>query len=316
MFRHMSESWPILNYADWLKTYDTLHRWTQIVGKIKLAHEPWINHSWGSTLSVTSRGLGTSAISNGRDCFSIEFDFIHSRLIIQSSDGREQTLELKNMSVAQFYHRLTGTLQKWSIRTKFSPIPNELPDAIPFAEDRAHHTYNPKQARALFQILVSTQNVLKKFRAEFEGKTSPVHFFWGSFDLVVTRFSGRKAPPHPGGIPHLPDSVVREAYSHEVSSCGFWPGNGIFPHAAFYSYAYPESEGFSHAKIKPFEAFYQSELHEFVLPYEAVRAAPDPEQMLMGFLRSTFKAASELAAWDPAVLEVTPYLIECSRRAH
>jgi hypothetical protein len=307
----MNSGWPSLNYSEWLKTYETLHRWTQIVGKVRLRNEPWLNHSWASALYVTSRGLGTSAISNGNRNFSIDFDFIHHKLILQSSDGRERQLELKNMSVADFYTWLIATLDEWKINSNFSPKPNELEDGTPFGEDRTHHTYNPQHVRSFFQVLVSVQNVLKKFRSEFEGKTSPVHFFWGSFDLAVTRFSGALAPQHPGGVPHLADRVVREAYSHEVSSCGFWPGNAQFPQAAFYSYAYPEPVGFPHASVEPGDAFYHSELREFLLPYEAVRNSASPENTILSFLSSTFRAASE--TWSPAALDVSPYFLECRR---
>jgi hypothetical protein len=307
----MDAPWPRLAYADWRKTYETLHRWTQIVGKVRVRNEPWTNHSWSSTLYVTSRGLSTLAIPNGALNFSIEFDFIAHRLVVQSSDGDEQVLDLKTVNVSEFYFWLMDVLDEWGIDTQFSPKPNELIDDTAFSVDKEHHTYDPKHARTLFQVLVSAQNVFKNFRCGFEGKTSPIHFFWGSFDLAVTRFSGRTAPQHPGGIPHLPDRVTRDAYSHEVSSCGFWPGNEAFPHAAFYSYAYPEPEGFSKAQIAPSGAIYHPELREFLLPYDYVRNSSAPEQMILEFLDSTFRAASDLGNWDRAVLEVSPFFQQC-----
>lgn len=306
--------WPKLEYAEWLPTYRTLHRWLQIVGKIRLCHEPWTNHSWYSALYVTSRGLTTSAIPEGRGCFSAEFDFLRHRLGFRHSDGREILLPLKNEPVASFYGRVMDALDALGIRVSFDPRPNEVADATPFSEDTAHAHYVPDQANACWLALVGAQNILKRFRSSFIGKCSPVHFFWGSFDLAVTRFSGRRAPDHPGGVPHLPDRVAREAYSHEVSSCGFWPGNEAYPQAAFYSYAYPAPPGFAEASVQPAEAFYFEPLGEFLLPYEAVRAAEDPEALVISFLQSTYEAAATLGGWDRSLLEDSPHRAECARK--
>lgn len=245
----MSNLWPELDYESWKHTYQTLHRWVQIIGKIRLCKEPWTNHSWSSTLYVTSRGLGTSAIATEWGSVSLDFDFVEHKLDLQSSLGDRISLPLLNESVASFYQRVNEALKYLGVSTNFDPRPNELTDATLFAEDFNHRTYIPEAAHRFWQALVVVNNEFKVFRSLFVGKASPVHFFWGSFDLAVTRFSGRKAPVHPGGVPHLSNRVVREAYSHEVSSCGFWPGNDDYPNPIFYSYAYPEPPMFSKATI-------------------------------------------------------------------
>jgi hypothetical protein len=308
----MSAQWPQLDYESWKDTYETLHLWTQIVGKVRLCKEPWANHSWYSTLYVTSRGLGTSAISDGDKNFSIDFDFISHRLIFQVSDGRCLDFALQSEDVASFYRRVMRTLTDLEIETRFSPIPNELEDGTPFFADTRHKIYDTNQANAFWQSLVPINNILKLFRSRFVGKCSPVHFFWGSFDLAVSRFSGRMAPPHPGGVPHLSNRVAREAYSHEVSSCGFWPGNAAYPQAAFYSYAYPAPEGFSSAKIEGPGAIFHPVLREFLLPYDEVRKSADPAQAILDFAESTYEAAADLGHWDRHAVEDSPFRDECA----
>lgn len=295
--------WPPLPPAGWADTYATLHRWAQVVGKVRLARTPWVNHSWHVTLYVTARGLTTGLVPHDGQSFQVDFDFIDHRLLARTSAGRAAHLDLRPMSVAAFYRAVMRALADLGAPTVIHPRPNELPDATPFAADEARASYDPAAAHAFWRALVQADRVLGRFRAGFVGKCSPVHFFWGSFDLAVTRFSGRPAPPHPGGVPHLPDRVVREAYSHEVSSAGFWPGGGAVPYPAFYSYAYPEPAGFKDAAVRPKEAFYSPDLKEFVLPYEAVRTAADPDDLLLGFLEDTYRAAADLGGWDRAALE-------------
>jgi hypothetical protein len=297
------EAWPSLPLEAWGDTFATLHRWTQIVGKIRLKQTPWVNHGWHVVLHLTARGLTTSPIPHGDRTFEIVFDFVDHRLLVQASDGGERTIPLRAQSVAEFHDELLGTLREMGLGVTIHGRPNELEDATPFAEDRAHSAYDPEYAARCWRILAQADTVMKRFRAGFAGKCSPVHFFWGSFDLAVTRFSGRPAPPHPGGIPHLPDRITREAYSHEVSSCGFWPGGGPHPFPLFYSYAYPEPEGFASARVEPEGAFYSTELREWVLPYEAVRTADSPAETLLAFLESTYVAAAELGHWDRSALE-------------
>jgi hypothetical protein len=258
-----TEYWPPLVFEEWKDTCATLHMWTQIVGKIRLALTPWTNHSWHVTLYVTARGLTTSPIPHGVRVFEIEFDFIDHRLEIRTMDGARREISLVPRSVAQFYGTLMAELQELNLPVAINTTPNELPDPIPFERDEVHRSYDPEYANRFWRVLVQADRVFKDFRSRFCGKCSPVHFFWGSFDHAVTRFSGRPAPPHPGGIPHLPDAITREAYSQEVSSLGFWPGNELLPQAIFYSYAYPEPKGFSETKIKPEAATYNSPLKEF-----------------------------------------------------
>ena len=295
--------WPSLPLNEWKDTAATLHMWTQIVGKIRLSQTPWINHSWHVTLYVTSRGLTTSPIPYGLKTFQIDFDFIDHKLVIETSDGNVRLLDLRPRTVADFYSQVMSSLKSLGIDVAIHTTPNEIPDPIPFEEDHKNASYDADYANRFWRVLVQTDRIFKEFRARFIGKCSPVHFFWGSFDLAVTRFSGRTAPPHPGGVPHMPDVVAREAYSHEVSSCGFWPGGGAIDYPAYYAYAYPTPEGFKDYKIKPKGAFYSNDLGEFLLPYDEVRASDDPDAALLGFLQSTYEAAADLAKWDRAALE-------------
>ena len=298
-----ADVWPELNYADWKETCATLHLWTQIAGKIRLTLTPWTNHSWHVTLYVTSRGLTTSPIPHGTDTFEIRFDFIDHHLRILKSDGGQRSVELKPRSVADFYKAVMGALNELDLAVKIDILPNEIPNPIPFDRDEQHRSYDPKYANRFWRVLVQNDRVFKEFRSRFCGKCSPVHFFWGAPDLAVTRFSGRSAPKHPGGIPHLPDAITREAYSQEVSSLGFWPGADAMPMAIFYSYAYPEPTGFSEAKVKPDAASYNAQFREFVLPYDAVRTAKSPDDAILDFAQSTYDAASQLGNWDRATLE-------------
>ena len=298
-----NSSWPELSYQEAKETYETLHLWTQIAGKIKLCKLPWINHSWHVTLLVTPRGLTTGNIPAEGKSFQINFDFLQHRLQIITSSNEEQLIGLQSLSVASCYDKVMDTLKQFGIGCEINPVPNEIADAIPLNEDHHHAGYNPKHAASLHQALIKTDEVLTQFRSEFIGKCSPVHFFWGGFDMAVTRFSGKEAPRHRGGIPNLPDWVAQEAYSHEVSSCGFWPGNALVPFPAFYSYAYPEPEHFKEAAVKPGSAWYDEGLGEFLLPYEAVQQAENPAQVLLDFLHTTYEAAANLAHWDRASLE-------------
>ena len=277
--------------------------WTQIVGKIRLTRTPWINHSWHVTLYLTSRGLTTSPIPHPAGIFEIRFDFIDHKLRILKSDGAVQVIELRPKSVASFYREVMAALSELKIDTRINTTPNEVEPAIPFDEDDKHRSYDPEYANRFWRVLLQSARVFQEFRSRFCGKCSPVHFFWGSFDLAVTRFSGRLAPPHPGGVPNLPDAITREAYSQEVSSLGFWPGNAAVPTPVFYSYAYPEPPGFAEAKIQPDAAVYEPKLREFILPYEAVRTAENPDQALLEFAQSAYDAASKLGKWDRASLE-------------
>jgi hypothetical protein len=299
-------AWPELPTAGWRETYETLHLWTQIVGKIRLARAPWLNHSWQVALYVTARGLTTSPIPDGNRTFQIDFDFIEHALRISTSQGPRREFTLAGNSVASFYRKVMAGLSEFGIHIAVDEMPNELPAPIRFSEDETHASYDPDAARRLLQILVNVDRVFKQFRTGFLGKASPVHFFWGSFDLAVTRFSGRRAPRHPGGIPHLPDDVTCEAYSHEESSAGFWPGSGAIDFPAFYSYAYPEPSGFRSTRVRPDAAFFSEQLGEFILPYDAVRTAGQPDQLLIEFLQSTYEAAADAARWDRDALECTP----------
>jgi hypothetical protein len=295
--------WPALSYPEWKDTQATLHLWTQMVGKIRLVQTPWVNHSWHVALYVTSRGLTTSPIPYGHRTFEIGFDFLAHELRIQTSDGRAETLPLAPRTVADFYHELFARLKTLGLDIRIRTVPSEIPDAIPFEADRQHATYVAEHATRFWRALAQADRVLKAFRTRFTGKASPVHFFWGSFDLAATRFSGRRAPPHPGGVPNLPDWVAREAYSHEVSSCGFWPGGEAMPEPIFYAYAYPEPDGFKTAPVRPAAARYGAELGEFLLPYEAVRSSGSPDATLLEFLQSSYEAAADRGAWDRAALE-------------
>ena len=295
--------WPDIPLSAWRETFATLHLWMQIVGKVRLVLTPWLNHSWHATLYVTSRGLTTSPIPYEGRTFEMEFDFTAHRLVIRSSDGRGEEIPLAPQSVATFYKLVMDSLRRLDIEVRITRKPSELPDPIPFAEDEVHQSYDAEYAHRFWLALVQVDRVLKLFRTRFIGKASPVHFFWGAGDLAVTRFSGKRAPQHPGGIPNLPDTVTREAYSHEVSSCGFWPGGGAIDYPAFYSYAYPAPEGFADTRVGPEDAFYSKDYGEFILPYDRVARAASPDDTLLQFLQSTYEAAATLASWDRAALE-------------
>jgi Family of unknown function (DUF5996) len=299
----MAEDWPALPLDGWKDTYETLHRWVQIVGKVRLALTPWINHSWHATLYVTPRGLTTGPIASKPTAFQIDFDFLDHRLLIATSTGATRSIALRPQSVAVFYREVMDAIRDLGITVKIYARPNELEYATPFAEDERHASYHGAAAQRFWRALVQVNRVLTAFRARFQGKCSPVHLFWGALDLAVTRFSGRPAPPHPGGVPHLPDRVARDAYSHEVSSAGFWPGGQGLPHAAFYSYAYPEPDGYRQTRVQPTGAYYHPDLREFILPYDNVRAAADPDAVLLEFLQSTYEAAADRGHWDRAALE-------------
>ena len=294
---------PRLDHEDWKDTYATLHMWTQIVGKLRLVRTPWVNHSWHVPLYVTARGLTTSPIPYEGRSFEVDFDFIEHRLLINANDGSTRALELRPRSVADFYREVMQKLGELGMKIEIYTVPSEVPDGIPFDEDETHASYDAEQVTRFFNALSFADRVFKQFRARFIGKTSPVHFFWGSFDLAVTRFSGRTAPEHPGGVPHMPDWVAREAYSHEVSSLGFWPGGAPLPEAVFYSYAYPEPEGFRGSRVEPAAASFNADLGEFVFAYNAVRDSGTPEDDLLAFAQSTYAAAADLAHWDRAALE-------------
>ena len=300
------EAWPVLPpLEDWQATLDTVHRWTQIIGKIRLEQGPWINHSWGSALYVTPRGLTTSPIPYEARTFSIDLDFTSHTFRLTSSTGDERRFALRPMSVATFYEQTMGALADLGLGVEIYPRPVEIPDPIqPFPEDDQHASYDAEAMQRFWRALVQADRVFKAFRARFLGKVSPVHFFWGAFDLAVTRFSGRDAPPHPGGVPNCADWVMEEAYSQELSSAGFWPGTGL-GEAAFYSYAYPEPEGYRDADVTPEAAYYLGDLGEYVLPYEAVRSAAQPDDVLLSFLQATYVAAAEHANWDRDDLEGT-----------
>jgi Family of unknown function (DUF5996) len=299
----LEESWPDLPYVAWKDACATLHMWTQIVGKVRLALTPWLNHSWHVSFRVTARGLGLPLIVIDGRGLQLDFDFIDHVLWVRTSDGHFRQLTLRAMPVAEFYAEFLHLLSTLGIEVRINPMPNEIADAIPFDEDRVHNAYDRDYANRFWQVLLRSHEVLSHFRTGFVGKASPVHFFWGSFDLAVTRFSGRRAPRHPGGVPHVPDEVVCEAYSHEVSSAGFWPGGGPIPYAAYYSYAYPPPEGFASARVRPEPAFFSQELGEFILPYDVVRTARDPKGTLLEFLQSTYEAAADLGKWPRAELE-------------
>ena len=298
------QGWPELGYEQWRDTVETLHMWTQIVGKIRLALTPWTNHSWHVPLYVTPAGLTTSTIHHRSGHFDIEFDFQSHQLTVRDGEGQRRSVALRPRTVASFHGELFGHLEDLGIHVEIYDIPNEVVDPIRFPEDTVHASYDPEAAARFAQILNQSVRVFSDFRSRFLGKCSPVHFFWGSFDLAVTRFSGRPAPPHPGGIPGLPDWITREAYSHEVYSCGFWPGGATSPAAAYYAYAYPTPDGLGHAPVNPPQAFWSSEMGEFFLPYDTVRTSSDPDHALTEFLNSTYDAVADLGQWDRAQLEV------------
>jgi hypothetical protein len=298
------EAWPNVPSRDWLETCSTIHMWTQIVGKIRLARAPMMNHWWQATFYVTTRGFTTSPIPDDNRTFQIDFDFIDHLLIITTSDGKMEQMPLQSQPLPEFYQKLFTKLSALGINVPIWPVPVETIEAVPFLKDQEHFIYDPDIALLLMQLFIIADKALTEFRSGFIGKASPVHLFWGSFDLAATRFSGRMAPPHPGGIPHLPNRVTREAYSHEVSSCGFWPGTkGIFERPAFYAYAYPEPAGFAQAKVRPQAATYSDSLHEFLLPYDDICTAPDPTALLREFLQDTYEAAANLGKWQRRELE-------------
>ena len=299
--------WPALPLADWQDTYATLHRWTQIVGKTRLALAPMQNHWWQVTLYVNARGLGTSAMPAGTRSIEVDFDFVDHHLVVRTSDGQVVTMALEPMTVETFYGRYRALLDSVSVTPHIWPVPRELPDALPFTEDREHASYDRDAVARCWRALAQADRVLKMFRGRFVGKSSPSHFWWGAFDLSCTRFSGAVAPTHPGGIPNLSDRVTREAYSHACISAGWWPGTPGSPvsEPAFYAYAYPEPAGCPVAVIGPSAARYDLTMHEWILPYDAVRAAADPDALLLEFLQSTYEAAAGLAGWDRKALERT-----------
>jgi hypothetical protein len=296
-------TWPALSYDRLRPTVDTLQLWTQIAGKVALERTPWINHSWHVTLRLSARGMATRLMPGDGAALQLEFDVFAQQLVARTTDGGEQRVALKAGAVADFYAEVMQALDALGVPTRIVAEPNELAEAVPFAEDHAQRRYDPDVARDFWQALVQIQRVFLRFRSGFLGKSSPIHFFWGAADLAVTRFSGRRAPLHPGGIPHLPDAVTQEAYSHEVSSAGFWAGDEGCPAPSFYSYAYPTPPGFDAARVAPAEARFEPGLGEFLLPYEAVRTAADPDDALLQFLQSTYDAAADLGKWDRAALE-------------
>lgn len=297
------DPWPALPYEEWYETLATVHLWLQIVGKIRVALVPWVNHQWHTTFHVTSRGFTSRPIPYDGGTFQIDFDLLDHELRISRSDGRTGRVALEPRSVADFYHALMSELDGMGVEVEIHGSPNEVPDAIPFRENERDGAYDRAYVERFFRVVSSSARVLEDFRGGYVGKSSPVHLFWGAMDLAVTRFSGRRAPEHPGGVPNLPDWITREAYSHEVSSAGFWPGGETHPHPVFYAYAYPSPEGYPDATVVPKTARWDSELSEFVLPYEHVRRARSPERDLMDFLESAYDAAARLAKWDRSSVE-------------
>lgn len=299
----MATRWPALDYLSWRDTCAALHLYTQIVGKYRLARTPWINHSWHATFYVNARGLTTSLVPEDSGGIEVVFDFIDHEIVGLATNGRTAGFDLGPMTVAAFHERFLELISTLGGTPKLHGRPSEIADGVPFADDRAPRPYDAEAVSRFFQALVRIDAVLKKFRTGYVGKVSPVHLFWGALDIAVTRFSGRRAPLHPGGIPALPDTVTREAYSHEVSSAGFWPGGGPVEFPAFYAYAYPAPAGFAEARVEPNDAYYEPRLSEFVLPYAAVQASNDPEKTLLAFLETTYHAAADLGEWDRPTLE-------------
>ncbi len=299
-------AWPALPLDAWRETYATLHMWTQIVGKTRLALAPMENHWWQIALYVTPRGLTTSAMPSRTRTLAVDFDFLDHQLYVRTSDGATRAIPLVPQSVAEFFAAYQAVLRSLDVDVHILPRPVEVVTAIPFAQDREHASYDADAAQRCWRVLVQADRVLKRFRGRFQGKSSPVHFFWGSFDLAATRFSGRPAPRHPGGAPNCADYVMVEAYSHECASCGFWPGSregGPLQEPAFYAYAYPEPEGFADRPVRPAGAYYHREMREFILPYDAVRRSATPDDDVLAFVQSTYEAAADQARWDRAALE-------------
>ena len=298
-----SQSWPQLPLDAWRDTHATLHMWSQIVGKTRLALSPTENHWWNITLYLTPRGLTTSAMQSGERTLSVDFDFIDHELLIRTSDGAVRALALVPRTVADFYEEYVAALRDLDVNVRIWPVPVEVEVATPFLEDREHASYDPDMANRAWRVLAQSDRVMKQFRGRFIGKASPVHFFWGGFDLAATRFSGRTAPTHPGGAPNCPDWVMHEAYSHECSSAGVWFGGGEITEPMYYAYSYPEPEGFKTHPVRPAGAFYSETMREFLMPYEVVRQAASPDETLLEFLQSTYEAAAEHGQWNRAALE-------------
>jgi hypothetical protein len=296
-------AWPELPYAAWQDTCQSLHLRTQVVGKIRLTQTPWLNHSWHVPLYVSTRGLTTSPIPAGARSFNMEFDFLSHALVIEVSDGQSRELALRPQSIADFYAETMQALAQLGIHVRINELPSEIAGAVRFSEDRGHAAYDGAYAQRFWRALVQSDRIFKQFRTGFVGKSSPVHFFWGSFDLAVTRFSGRTAPAFTGKVPGLAGAVMREAYSHEVSSAGFWPGGNGIDYPTYYSYAYPTPEAFRSQAVQPAAASFNAALGEFILPYDSVRTASDPDAVLLGFLQSTYEASARTANWDRAALE-------------
>ena len=299
----MDTKWPVLSYKEGKATYDTLHMFTQIVGKIKLATLPWVNHSWHVTLHITPTGLTTHNMPYKNENFQIDFDFIEHQLKIKTDKNEFRSFDLRGISVADFYQKIFEKLDELGIEIKIKPVPVELANPIPFKEDTVHATYEDGQVTAFHIALLRIQEVFMEFRSGFKGKCSPIHFFWGGFDLALSFFSGRRAPKHPGGVPGMPDWVAEEAYCREVSSAGFWTGNEMLPEPAFYCYLYPEPEGYKTAKVLPKGAYYHTTLGEFILPYSLVQQSKNPGEKLLDFLHSTYNIGADLAHWDKDILE-------------
>ena len=299
----MDTKWPVLSYKEGKATYDTLHMFTQIVGKIKLATLPWVNHSWHVTLHITPTGLTTHNMPYKNENFQIDFDFIKHQLKIKTDKNEFRSFDLRGISVADFYQKIFEKLDELGIEIKIKPVPVELANPIPFKEDTVHATYEDGQVTAFHIALLRIQEVFMEFRSGFKGKCSPIHFFWGGFDLALSFFSGRRAPKHPGGVPGMPNWVAEEAYCREVSSAGFWTGNEMLPEPAFYCYLYPEPEGYKTAKVLPKGAYYHTTLGEFILPYSIVQQSKNPGEKLLDFLHSTYNIGADLAHWDKDILE-------------
>ncbi len=302
------EGWIQLPYEEWGPTRSALHLYCQVIGKIRMCCGPWLNHSWGVTLYVNARGLGTGLVPYEHRGFQIDVDLIADRVVIATTDGDTREIALRPMSVADFHRQMLDAMGELGVPVRVHTMPNEIEGAVRFDEDTDLRAYDPDHARAMWRALVQAHRVFSDFRAGYAGKASPVHLFWGALDLAVTRFSGRTAPDHPGGMPNFPLAVAQEAYSHEVTSCGLWLGGDDAPQPLFYAYAYPSPEGFEAADVLPADAFWYADLGEFVLPYDAVRSAPDPDGALMAFLESTHAAAADLAGWPRAELERPPDL--------
>ena len=302
----MTETWPELPFSAWRDTCETLHMWTQIVGKTRLALAPMQNHWWQVVLYLTARGLTTSPVPSGGRTFEVDFDFIDHGLIVRTSDGATRTMPLEPRAVADFYVEYRELLRTLDLGVRIYPVPVEVERAIPFAKDREHKSYDAEYANRFWRVLAESDRVLKRYRGQFLGKSSPVHFFWGGLDLAVTRFSGRTAPRYPGTVPNCPASVMIEGYSHECASMGFWPGSDALPEPAYYAYAYPEPAGYGSRPVEPAGAYYHSGLREFILPYSAVRTAASPDDAILAFAQSTYEAAADLAKWDRKALERQP----------